>query len=71
MSAAECGFVLDFYERLLIRKALEIAKSRSNFSTKDASILQRLEYQIADAEQIVLKGLNLANYVFESEIKAE
>jgi hypothetical protein len=71
MSAAECGFVLDFYERLLIRKALEIAKSRSNFSTKDASILQRLEYQIADAEQIVLKGLNLANYAFESEIKAE
>jgi hypothetical protein len=60
-------FVLDFHERLLIRKALEAYVCGSKLRKPDAEKLMRLEEQLKDADQVVLLGSNLASYVRESE----
>ena len=63
------GFVLDFYERLLIRRALENMAGCAKVSTEEAVVLNRLDLQFADAEQVILHGLDLTNYIFTTDQK--
>ncbi len=48
--------LLTYQERLLIRKAILRMAYQASVSKDDAELLQRLEHQLADANEIVLKG---------------
>jgi hypothetical protein len=56
MSEAGDEVVLDFYERLLIRKALVLMAYQSNVSELDAERLRQLEHLLKDANRIIVKG---------------
>jgi hypothetical protein len=69
MNTRAGGFVLDYHERLLIRRALQVMSTCSGVSREDVAILERLEQQFKDADEAVLRGLNLAHYVFQEAEK--
>jgi hypothetical protein len=49
--------ILDYWERVLIRKVLVHMAYESSRSKEDAEKLQRPEYKSGDASQIILKGV--------------
>jgi|688.fasta_scaffold461123_2 hypothetical protein len=57
MTIKDGELILDYQERILIRRALVHMAYSSSVSKRDADKLQRLEYQLADASQVILKGV--------------
>lgn len=50
--------ILEYNERLLIRRALVSVAYSDVLKESDAEILKKLEHQLADAQAVVLKGVN-------------
>lgn len=47
--------VLDYYELLLIRRAIVRMAYDSDLNMNDVQALKRLEHQLADAKEVLLK----------------
>lgn len=50
--------ILEYDERQLIRRALVSMAYSGAVKERDAEILKKLEHQLADAQGVVLKGVN-------------
>lgn len=50
--------ILEYNERQLIRRAVVSMAYSDAVKERDAEILKKLEYQLADAQAVVLKGVN-------------
>ena len=51
-------FILEYHERQLLRRALVSMAYSDGATERDAEVLKKLEQQLADAEAVVLKGVN-------------
>ncbi len=57
MSTTDEDFVLEYYERLLIRKALISMAYGGGVKEDDAETLKRLEHQLAEASKVLLRDV--------------